>query len=56
VGVTFRHAPPKIVPLTPAQQAQFDHGRVVFSTICAACHQPSGAGQAGLAPPLLDSP
>lgn len=47
--------PPKVIPLTAAQQAQFERGRVVYSTICAACHQPSGLGQEGLAPPLVDS-
>lgn len=47
--------PPKVIPLTPAQQEQFDKGKVVFTQICAACHQPSGMGQEGLAPPLVDS-
>jgi len=47
--------PPKIVPLTAEQQAHFDKGKTIYSTICAACHQPGGAGQEGLAPPLLDS-
>jgi len=47
--------PPRIVPLTASQQQQFDHGKVLFANICAACHQLSGLGQEGLAPPLLDS-
>jgi mono/diheme cytochrome c family protein len=47
--------PPKITPLTTSQQLQFDHGKAVFSTLCAACHQASGLGQDGLAPPLADS-
>ena len=47
--------PPVVVPLTSAQQAQFDHGHQVFATVCAACHQVSGMGQEGLAPPLVDS-
>src|SRR5205809_749156 len=38
-----------------AQQAQFGHGKQIYTNICAACHQVSGAGQEGLAPPLLDS-
>jgi len=46
---------PVIVPLTAAQQVQFDHGKQIYANICAACHQPSGAGQEGLAPPLVDS-
>jgi mono/diheme cytochrome c family protein len=47
--------PPKIVPLTPAQTALFEKGRLVFQTLCAACHQPHGFGLDGLAPPLVDS-
>jgi mono/diheme cytochrome c family protein len=47
--------PPVIVPLTPAQQARFDAGRELYAKTCAACHQPSGLGQTGLAPPLVDS-
>jgi mono/diheme cytochrome c family protein/glucose/arabinose dehydrogenase len=47
--------PPVIVPLTPAQQAQFDAGKDLYTRTCAACHQPGGLGQAGLAPPLVDS-
>ena len=48
-------APPKIVPLTASQRQQFDEGKAIFSTLCAACHQSSGLGQDGLAPPLADS-
>ena len=47
--------PPKIIPLTPAQQAVFDHGKSVFTQTCAACHQATGLGLEGLAPPLVDS-
>ncbi len=43
------------LPLTASQQKLYDHGRQVFSQTCAACHQPSGQGQAGLAPPLAGS-
>jgi len=45
----------KVIPLTAAQQAQFDHGKVIYSQICITCHQASGLGQDGLAPPLVDS-
>ena len=41
--------------LTPAQQALFEKGRTVFSTLCAACHQSGGEGLDGLAPQLLYS-
>lgn len=47
--------PPKLVPLTESQQALYEKGKLVYSSICAACHQQSGAGLDGLAPPLLDS-
>lgn len=46
---------PKVIPLTANQQLQFDHGKMVFAQICGACHQPTGLGQSGLAPPLVDS-
>jgi mono/diheme cytochrome c family protein/glucose/arabinose dehydrogenase len=46
---------PPLKPLTPAQQARYEEGRQLFSQICAQCHQPSGLGMEGLAPPLVDS-
>ncbi len=48
-------APPKVVALTKAQQAQYAKGQAIFTTLCAACHQPHGYGLDGLAPPLVDS-
>jgi mono/diheme cytochrome c family protein/glucose/arabinose dehydrogenase len=48
-------APVKVQPLTPAQQVLFERGKNIYATICGACHQPTGAGMAGLAPPLLNS-
>jgi mono/diheme cytochrome c family protein len=47
--------PPDVKPLTPEQQAWFDKGKVVYANVCSGCHQPTGVGQAGLAPPLADS-
>jgi mono/diheme cytochrome c family protein/glucose/arabinose dehydrogenase len=47
--------PPVIKPLTPEEQALFDGGKVVYTTLCAACHQPTGVGMPGLAPALVDS-
>lgn len=47
--------PPKIVPLTTEQQARFEKGKVIYAGLCAACHQPSGTGLDGLAPPLVDA-
>jgi putative membrane-bound dehydrogenase-like protein len=46
---------PPLVPLTAAQQARFETGKVLFNGVCAACHQPHGRGLEGVAPPLVDS-
>ncbi len=48
-------APPVLKPLTAEQQARFNKGRELFATTCAACHQLTGLGMEGLAPPLADS-
>lgn len=32
-----------------------DHGKQIFQTICAACHQPTGSGVPGVFPPLAKS-
>jgi mono/diheme cytochrome c family protein/glucose/arabinose dehydrogenase len=45
----------KLAPLTAAEQALFDKGKAIYSTICTACHQPNGQGMAGLAPTLVNS-
>jgi mono/diheme cytochrome c family protein/glucose/arabinose dehydrogenase len=55
VGKPGAPKPPKIVPLTEAQQARFEKGRVIYAGLCAACHQTHGYGLDGLAPPLVDS-
>ncbi|MEK0446511.1 MAG: hypothetical protein RLZZ399_1832 [Verrucomicrobiota bacterium] len=47
--------PPVVKPLTEAELALFETGRGVYNSICAGCHQPNGAGMAGLAPALVDS-
>ena len=41
--------------LTNEEQALFDSGKQTFAGLCAACHQPTGKGLEGLAPPLADS-
>ncbi|HYF37140.1 MAG TPA: c-type cytochrome, partial [Prosthecobacter sp.] len=46
---------PVVKPLTAEQQARFEKGKLIYSGLCAACHQPSGLGLEGLAPPLVDS-
>ncbi len=44
-----------VKPLTNEQQILFDSGKQTFAGLCAACHQPTGRGLEGLAPPLADS-
>jgi mono/diheme cytochrome c family protein len=46
---------PPLAPLSEEQAKRFGVGRELFSQICAACHQPSGLGLDGVAPPLVDS-
>jgi mono/diheme cytochrome c family protein len=45
----------EVKPLTAEQQKRFAAGKDLFSAVCAACHQATGRGLDGLAPPLLDS-
>lgn len=47
--------PPVVKPLNSDQLEAFQLGKTLFTNICAGCHQPSGLGQEGLAPPLVDS-
>jgi mono/diheme cytochrome c family protein len=42
-------------PLTEAEKSLFEAGKAQYPLICGACHQPSGLGLDGLAPPLADS-
>jgi mono/diheme cytochrome c family protein len=42
-------------PLTAAQKQFVAAGKQLYLLICAACHQPTGLGQEGLAPPLAAS-
>jgi len=46
---------PPVAPLTVEAQQRYDLGRQLFAGTCAACHQPTGLGRPGLAPPLADS-
>jgi mono/diheme cytochrome c family protein len=41
--------------LTAAEEEQFANGRQIFTTVCAGCHGPDGAGLEPQGPPLLDS-
>jgi glucose/arabinose dehydrogenase/mono/diheme cytochrome c family protein len=42
-------------PMSAEEQKRFESGKAVFNMACAACHQPHGLGQEGLAPPLVGS-
>ena len=46
---------PPLRPLTEPEQTLFDQGKQFYTFTCAACHQGHGRGQAGVAPPLVDS-
>lgn len=45
----------KLAPLTSAQKEFIAAGKQLYLVICAACHQPAGQGQEGMAPPLANS-
>lgn len=47
------YKPPR--PLTADEQARFEMGKILYTGVCAGCHQPNGAGLDGIAPPLVDS-
>ncbi len=42
-------------PFTAEEKASFMRGKETYALVCAACHQPHGNGQEGLAPPLRDA-
>lgn len=46
---------PVVKPLNETEQKLFEVGKLTYTTLCAACHQPNGQGMEGLAPPLVDS-
>lgn len=47
--------PPFVPPLTADEQKSYDAGHKLFLATCAACHQPTGLGMGGVAPPLVES-
>jgi mono/diheme cytochrome c family protein len=47
--------PQPVAPLSESDAIRFQSGNQLFLGLCAACHQPHGRGQEGLAPPLVDS-
>jgi mono/diheme cytochrome c family protein/glucose/arabinose dehydrogenase len=47
--------PPPVTPLTAQEQRRYEMGESLFAASCAACHQLTGLGQGGVAPPLADS-
>jgi mono/diheme cytochrome c family protein len=42
--------------LDAQERARFERGRSIYEQTCAACHQVSGRGDIGVAPPLRNSP
>src|SRR6185436_3588832 len=48
-------APPVAQPLTAEEKKQFELGKSFYEASCIACHQPTGEGQEGWAPPLVNS-
>jgi mono/diheme cytochrome c family protein/glucose/arabinose dehydrogenase len=51
-GLAAESAP---TPLDARQMKQFESGRAIFAAVCSGCHQSSGLGEEGKAPPLRDS-
>ncbi len=47
---------PEVTPWTESQRRLASRGAVAFASSCALCHGPSGKGQPGLGPSLIDSP
>ncbi|NRA75357.1 MAG: hypothetical protein HRU16_05390, partial [Planctomycetes bacterium] len=47
---------PEVTPWTAAQRRLASRGAAAFASSCALCHGPSGTGQPGLGPSLIDSP
>lgn len=47
---------PEVTPWTEAQRRLASRGAAAFASSCALCHGPSGTGQPGLGPSLIDSP
>ncbi len=54
-GWTSEPEPARAAPLTAEERTLYERGRRQFAASCAACHQRSGLGQDGKAPPLVDS-
>ncbi len=44
-----------VTPLTAAEQARFDAGKLTYQNLCQACHQPDGRGRDKLGAPLVGS-
>jgi mono/diheme cytochrome c family protein/glucose/arabinose dehydrogenase len=44
-----------IRPLDAGERESFERGRTLFANVCSGCHQPTGLGMAGMAPPLRGS-
>lgn len=47
--------PPPVPELNAQEKDLFAKGKQLYTTLCAGCHQTSGFGAEGIAPPLVDS-
>jgi mono/diheme cytochrome c family protein len=47
--------PPVVKPLNAKEQQLFESGKALYGALCVGCHQATGSGMEGLAPPLADS-
>lgn len=45
----------EVRPLTAVERERFERGRALFADACGSCHQSTGLGEPGLAPPLKHS-
>lgn len=47
--------PPPVAELNAQEKELFAKGKQLYTAVCAGCHQTSGFGAEGIAPPLVDS-
>ena len=53
---TQRETRPIVRPMSAEEQERYTLGRAIYAVTCHACHHENGHGQAGKAPPLVESP
>ena len=55
LAMAFSTAPDQTKKPAPIPKAVMDRGKVVYESVCAACHMPDGTGVPRLNPPLAGS-